>query len=110
MTKLNIKVNFNEELEKLKEEVNKITNDSVAERTAFATEALRRVTPIDTGYARSRWGHIVKTERDGFVTGIINNDAPYIGILNTGWSKQAPRFFIEKTLIAIGELTGPISD
>jgi flagellin-like hook-associated protein FlgL len=108
MPNLNIKVDFQEELQRIREEVKQIANDSVTERTQFATTALARVTPIDTGYARSRWTYSYKKDEQGNVIGLINNDADYIGILNTGWSKQAPRFFIEKTLAAIGELDGPV--
>jgi HK97 gp10 family phage protein len=111
MANLSVKVDFKKELEKLKEEVKEIANDSVIDRTEFATAALARVTPIDTGYARSRWVYkFEKNSSNGDVIGIIDNDAPYIGILNKGHSRQAPSFFIEKTLIAIGELEDPVVD
>jgi flagellin-like hook-associated protein FlgL len=108
MPNLNIRVDFQEELQRIREEVKTISNNSVEERTAFAANALTRVTPIDTGYARSRWTYRYKKDEEGNLIGLIDNDAPYIGILNTGWSKQAPRFFIEKTLAAIGELDSPV--
>lgn len=109
MVDLTIRVDFEEELQRIREEVKKIANNSVQERTIFATSALIRVTPVDTGYARSRWEYSFKEDENGNVVGIINNDAPYIGVLNTGWSKQAPKFFIEKTLAAIGNLERPVS-
>lgn len=108
MPNLNVKVDFQNELQKLRKEVKEIANDSVIDRTAFATEALARVTPVDTGYARSRWTHNVEEDINGNMVGIIDNDAPYIGILNQGHSQQAPSLFIEKTLIAIGELEDPV--
>jgi len=110
MPNLNVKVDFQSELLKLKEEVKQIANDSVIDRTAFATEALARVTPVDTGYARSRWTHSIEKDYNDNLVGIIDNDAPYIGILNKGHSRQAPSLFIEKTLIAIGELEDPVVD
>ena len=110
MLKFTAKVDFQKELEKLRKEVKDIEEDNIKERTAFATEALTRVTPIDTGYARSRWTYRYEKAQDNSVIGIIDNDAPYIGILNRGHSKQAPSFFIEKTLIAIGELQDPVVD
>jgi len=108
MPSLNVKVDFNSELRKLKEEVKEIANDSVKDRTEFATSALARVTPVDTGYARSRWTSYVEKDINGYLVGTIDNDAPYIGRLNKGHSQQAPTLFIEKTLIAIGELQDPV--
>jgi HK97 gp10 family phage protein len=108
MPNLLIKVDFEQELKRIREEVKQIANDSVEERTKFATMALTRVTPVDTGYARSRWTYKYKKDEEGNVIGVIDNDAPYIGILNTGWSKQAPSFFIEKTLAVVGELDAPV--
>lgn len=76
---------------------------------------LQLATPIDTGFARSRWEYneevkfkitfnlsnkfLLKfTDKEYTVT----NDAPYIVYLNRGSSKQAPSFFIERTLISQG--------
>lgn len=50
-------------------------------------------TPVDTGYARSRW---VIAELGPNID--IVNDAPYIMRLNDGWSKQAPMGFIERCI------------
>jgi len=72
-------------------------------------------TPIDTGYARSRWAVGEYTQNkttvkvDATISGLIKdfkftvvNDAPYILYLNRGHSKQAPPFFIEKTILSRG--------
>jgi hypothetical protein len=72
-------------------------------------------TPIDTGYARSRWEYAEQTKfkisfkfSNKFLVGFtdkiytVTNDTPYIIYLNKGSSKQAPSFFIEKTLISQG--------
>jgi HK97 gp10 family phage protein len=57
-------------------------------------KALEDATPVDTGYASSRW----KAEIIGDKA-VITNDAPYIDELNRGSSQQAPAFFIEKTVL-----------
>lgn len=46
---------------------------------------LKEGTPVDTGYAKSRWN---KTSSTKSVE--IKNDAPYIEPLDKGSSKQAP--------------------
>ena len=53
-------------------------------------KALQEATPIDTGNARENW----RIEKDKIV-----NDTEYIDVLNAGSSKQAPAYFIEKTLL-----------
>jgi hypothetical protein len=75
--------------------------------------ALKANTPVDTGYARSRWTlsdaepYNVKykvgyTGLVGEFVYTISNDAPYMVYLNRGWSKQAPPFFIESTILSYG--------
>lgn len=61
---------------------------------------LRSTTPIDTGRARNGWQ---QTFRKGQVGNknrvpIARNDVPYIGVLDEGWSKQAPRGIVEPAL------------
>ncbi len=51
---------------------------------------LKNVTPVDTGYAKSRWKR--STNRKG---GTINNDADYIDYLEKGSSSKAPNGMIE---------------
>ena len=53
--------------------------------------ALRGATPVDTGRARDGW-HLEKDK--------IVNDVEYISDLNQGTSRQAPAYFVEKTLLA----------
>jgi hypothetical protein len=108
MLKFKAKVNFDEEIKRLANESQRIANENLMERVKFATEALTRVTPIDTGYARSRWNYSFDKDSNGNITGTIDNDAPYIENLNRGSSKQAPAYFIEQTLFAIGELQFPV--
>lgn len=46
---------------------------------------VKNATPVDTGYAKSRW-----KKQTGTNSSVINNDAPYISELEKGRSKQAP--------------------
>jgi len=50
-------------------------------------------TPVDTGRAKRGWRLLRK--RFGFT---INNPVPYIGYLEQGRSKQAPRGMVKPTL------------
>jgi hypothetical protein len=52
---------------------------------------LKQATPVDTGKARDGWY---------FTGSSIRNDIEYIDELNQGTSKQAPAYFIEKTVLA----------
>lgn len=54
---------------------------------------LKERTPVDTGYARSRWAIV---ELGPAID--VMNDAPYIMRLNDGWSQQAPAGFIEQCI------------
>lgn len=62
------------------------------EKTALKNDYKAAVvprTPIDTGRARRGW----QTR-----TNQIRNDVPYIGKLETGYSRQAPRGFVNQAL------------
>lgn len=52
---------------------------------------LKNNTPIDTGFARDSWR---------VNSNAIINDADYINALNQGSSTQAPKHFIEKTILS----------
>ena len=54
-------------------------------------EQLKETTPVDTGNARNNW----KVTKSG-----IENETEYLEYLNQGSSKQAPEYFIEKTLLS----------
>lgn len=62
-------------------------------------DALADATPVDTGYARSRWDTSLGVSQQGTLQVSITNDAPYIEELNRGSSRQAPARFIEETLL-----------
>lgn len=81
---------------------------------------LRRLTPIDTHHAQVNWvpsvgsPHAVEVETSaahdagiaavlaykiGQGTLYIQNNTPYIRLLNEGWSDQAPAMFVEIAII-----------
>lgn len=76
--------------------MNKLVDEIVIE--------LKKATPVDTGYAASRWSRddIFKTLQDVVE---IENDAEYINRLNDGYSQQAPAYFVEQTVF---RLTGTL--
>jgi len=57
---------------------------------AKTIKELKQVTPIDTGEARDGW---IATDHS------IENDVEHVKNLNEGSSKQAPAYFIEKTIL-----------
>lgn len=52
--------------------------------------SLADATPVDTGEAKSGWK---------IINGKIVNDVEHLSNLNAGSSRQAPAFFIEKTVL-----------
>jgi hypothetical protein len=75
----------------LRERASSITAEQSQKIQEKLVEKLKEATPVDTGYARDAWR--VKDSK-------IVNEAPYISELNAGSSKQAPSYFIEKTVLA----------
>jgi len=75
----------------ISKEINNEIDRIVLSKKKAIVKALKEATPVDTGYAQSRW----RLENN-----VISNDAEYIDNLNKGSSKQAPAYFIEKTLLA----------
>lgn len=99
----------------LKEAIEETYSKPFDQRIQDTVKDLKDATPVDTGYAQSRW----KSYKQNSLTikfsfknpflfklidsqHIIDNDADYIQYLNAGWSKQAPAFFVEQTLISNG--------
>ena len=64
--------------------------ESEAILTTLQSEIKRR-TPIDTGRARKGW-----SKR----TSSVSNTVPYIGRLESGYSKQAPKGFTKQAISA----------
>jgi hypothetical protein len=101
-------------LSKISEEYNKLVESEAESSKRELLSTLIARTPIDTGYARSRW--MASNTQDNAVTSykvarslylkdvsfVLINDAPYIKYLNNGYSKQAPAFFIEQTILSRG--------
>ena len=94
------------------EEVSDFSGEMAAKRLM---QAMILATPIRTGFARSQWTYekkpnpaasfnISTTSAFGLVESryTISNYAPYIIYLNRGSSRQAPAFFIEKTIMEQG--------
>ena len=88
-TKIAIR-NKTEFLSKLKEEIDQSVDKQFQKYKKVLLHALMNATPIDTGVARHGW---VLTP-DSFI-----NEVKYISKLNEGTSRQAPAYFIEKTLL-----------
>jgi hypothetical protein len=76
----------------LLQEFAKLAKDKGDEAKKALVTELQAATPVDTGYAKSRW----EINSDGDIV----NDAEYIERLNAGSSQQAPAYFIEQTLLS----------
>jgi len=99
-------VNFKEELKRIEREVFELGKLEIHDQIDYATEQLKIVTPVDTGEARRGWKNKKYTSiLTGAQAGLITNEVEHIEYLNQGSSKQAPKYFIEQTLIKIGVLT-----
>jgi len=99
-------INFKQEIERIEREVKELANEEIEELIHYGTEQLKVVTPVDKGRARLGWFDEIERNRyGGFTGGSIINEVPYIGRLNTGHSQQAPKYFIEQTLVKIGIIT-----
>jgi hypothetical protein len=79
--------------EQLKRDIDKLMADANIEKRSIVDNVvknLKAATPVDTGFARDSW----KVSEGGIV-----NDAAYIAELNAGTSKQAPAYFVERTIL-----------
>jgi len=97
-------VNFKQEMFRIRKEVDRLGEINTQKRMLYATEQLRRVTPVDTGEARSGWSTKFSKSLNGEI-GIIENPVEHVVYLNRGHSKQAPAYFIEQVLSMIGIIT-----
>lgn len=98
-------INWDEELARVSQEVEKFSSDDIAQRVIYATDTLRQVTPVRTGRARASWKHRITIRNGELQDAEISSDVPYMQKLNEGSSRQAPAFFIEQVLITIGVIT-----
>lgn len=61
-------------------------------------------TPVDTGYAQSRWMLDINTEDF-----LVSNDCEYISYLENGHSKQAPYGMVAVTLNEIDNIVNEVA-
>lgn len=86
-----VKINLN-----FKDELAKRLPAILEQEALKLVDALKEATPVDTGKARDGW----KLQGNTIV-----NEVEYIEELNAGSSKQAPSYFIERTLLAHESVT-----
>lgn len=96
-------LNIDSEFKRLDRELEVQVREMDRKRVGRLMADLVEATPIDTGFARSRWK--MTPSKKGFD---ITNDAPYIFVLNNGHSKQAPRLFVEGVALRYGVPNGSI--
>lgn len=95
------------EFKKLREELRKEEEKKLQKVCEQAIAELRDKTPVDTGFAKSQWKLAkAKSKTPEFE---IHNETPYIDFLNLGSSKQAPKYFVEKTMLKYGKPVGAIT-
>ena len=96
MISLKIK-NFKNELNNIKTKVKETSETEIRKECGKLLNELIEATPIDTGFAREQWRLVKSVDPKYFLE--FQNSAPYIHYLNMGTSKQAPKYFIEKTVL-----------
>ena len=103
---ISIKVkNVAAEFAKIRKEFKEEETLKLKDVCGLAVVDLKLETPVDTGYAQSRWK---VTKGSVFFPFTITNDAPYIDFLNAGNSKQAPKYFVEQTMLRYGLPAGSV--
>ncbi len=90
-------------MSKARRTMSNLSNEVNQGLRAFAQEyihQLKSTTPIATGRARGGWQNIYggKPIGSGGKIPIAKNDVPYIGVLETGWSRQAPNGIVQPAL------------
>ena len=79
-----------------KDTLGELENTILQFRQALATELKSQIvprTPIDQGRARAGW-----QQRQSGKNISVENDVPYIQRLQRGYSKQAPRGFVDQAI------------
>ena len=76
--------------------IDKEIEEAVQKKKEELLEKLKAATPVDTGHARDSW----QIDEQG-----IFNDAEYINELNQGSSTQAPKYFIESTVLSTSDIS-----
>jgi hypothetical protein len=88
---MTVKINIDFKAELVKQSKKLVERESLR-----LIDALKEATPVDTGHARDGW-----ELRDNKII----NEVEYIDELNAGHSQQAPSHFIERTLLANGNIS-----
>jgi hypothetical protein len=89
--------NFNKELVQIKNRIRESSKKEIKKECDSLLTELIEATPIDTGFAKSQWKLVESKDSKYFFE--FHNAAPYIQYLNMGTSKQAPKYFIERTVL-----------
>jgi hypothetical protein len=105
MLKFKVK-GLKETMASVREQVQQAHLKAIHEDMGEMLDELIEKTPVDTGYAKSRW-RLVSTWNPLFPVKIVN-DCPYMPELNSGHSNQAPAYFIERTALKYGKPVGSI--
>lgn len=74
-------------------DLDKTVNRIVREVSNDLTKELRSRTPIETGKAMRGW-----KQSHGRINSAVKNKVKYISILEDGWSRQAPKGFVEQSI------------
>lgn len=114
--------NFARRIRKAAADVEPAVDDTLRKVALVANQTVIMATPVDTGRARANWQvsvdapiteqvestdangalqrnvQVIRDYRSGPI--ILQNNVPYIGRLNDGWSAQAPAGFVERALQA----------
>lgn len=85
---------ISEIIEEIQNLIDNTKKESLERVSNSLLKEIKEATPIDTGRARNGW----QLEKDYKGNSIVN-DVPYIPSLNDGHSKQAPSYFIERTVL-----------
>jgi hypothetical protein len=88
-----------QELKRIQIEIDNAGRNAIPAVAHKLVKELHAATPKLTGHASNSWEVVLEGNK-----AVIKNDVEYIGALNHGHSKQAPEFFIEKTILASNEV------
>lgn len=111
---------FSRRMREIARGIEPAVDDTLRKVALVANQTVIMATPVDTGRARANWqvsinapittetgstdaqgqmsrnAGVIQGYRGGEI--ILQNNVPYIGRLNEGWSAQAPAGFVEKAL------------
>ena len=94
---------------KMQEALAREANPKVARNTEALYREIKATTPVDTGFAQSRWRLVRVASFFGKLARYrLENDASYINQLNLGSSRKAPARFIEQVSARYGRLVGQV--